>query len=1028
MNISEIFIRRPIATTLLMVAILFFGITAYQRLPVSDLPNIDLPAITVSVSYPGADPETMANNVASPLEKQFLTIQGLENMASTSATGDTTIVLQFALNKSLDQAALDVQAAINVATPLLPKNLPYGPTYSKVNPSASPVLYFAITSPTMPMYKLYDYAYTFIGERLSTVPGVAQVVVYGNPFAVRVQVNPQKLAAKKIGINEVANVIQNQNVYLPTGNLYGNFQEYFINVDGQLTYAEAYNQMIVRNDKGAIVRIRDIGNAIDSLQYDKNYDHYQTKNTDMLAVVFGVQTQPGSNALSVIKGIKEMLPQLEATLPGSVQLQRIFDKSDFIQESVDDVQITLLIALGLVVVVIFLYLGKIVDTIIPSLALPMAIMGTFAVMSIFGYSVDILSLLAVTLSIGFLVDDAIVVLENIFRHTEMGKSPLQAALDGAKQIGFTIISMTLSLSAIFIPLLFMTGVVGRLFHEFAVVIVSAMLLSGFISLSLTPMLCSRFLKPTKTGEHSKIEHISKTLNTTLVTIYDRSLQFVLRHRLATSLCGLGCMLLSTLLFKFLPTDFLPPDDIGFVVIHAQAPEGTSPFLMNKYQERLSKVVQQSPYLESMVSFGATPDSNKGIIYMRLTPFKERPPIQQVMQELSNELQSVPGVQIFLKTLPLIDLQVSTTDIYTPYQYTLRGLSTQELYRSSNALLSQMKATPGLKQIGSDLEIDQPHVYLKIDRDRASVLNLTAEAIENALSLAYGGIYLSPINAPANQYYTILEVEPKYYNDPTWLSQLYLRSNTGGLVPLDSITTITSSTGPFKINRINGLPAVNIYFDLDNIPLGTAINHIDAAAQKTLSPSVMGEVQGTASVFQESFANLNVLLLVTFFLIYIILGILYENFFHPLTVMSTLPPAALGGLAILFLFQEAFSLYAFVGFILLLGIVLKNGIILIDFAIEGVASGKTPLEAINEACKTRFRPILMTTLSALMGAVPIALGLGGMTAQTRRSLGLVIIGGLLVSQILTLYLTPVTYLYLEQLREWWDKKWYNRKNL
>ena len=532
-------------------------------------------------------------------------------------------------------------------------------------------------------------------------------------------------------------------------------------------------------------------------------------------------------------------------------------------------------------------------------------MGTFALMSIFGYSVDILSLLAITLSIGFLVDDAIVVLENIFRHTEMGKNPLQAALDGSRQIGFTIVSMTLSLSAIFIPLLFMVGVVGRLFHEFAVVIVCAMLLSGLVSLSLTPMLCSRFLRPTKPGEHTPVERVSKALNTTLVNFYDRTLQIVLRHKLTVSLCGLGCMILSLILFKCLPTDFLPPDDIGFVVIHAQTAEGTSPFLMNKYQERLSKIAQKSPYLDSMVSFGATPDSNKGIIYMRLTPFKQRPPIQKVMNELADELQDIPGVQVFLKTLPLIDLQVSTTDIYTPYQYTLRGLNTDDLYKASAALLTKMKATPGLKQIGSDLEIDQPHVYLKIDRDRASVLNLTAEDIENALSLAYGGIYLSPINAPANQYYAILEVEPKYYRDPTWLSQLYLRSTTGGLVPLDSITTIDQSVGPFKINRINGLPAVNIYFDLDNVPLGTAIKRINEASKETLPSNVMGQVQGTASVFQESFANLNVLLLITFFLIYIILGILYENFFHPLTVMSTLPPAALGGLAILYLCREAF---------------------------------------------------------------------------------------------------------------------------
>jgi HAE1 family hydrophobic/amphiphilic exporter-1 len=1017
MNLSEIFIRRPVATTLVMLSVLFFGIMAYLRLPVSDLPSVEYPAITVSVSYPGANPDTIADNVVSPLERQFLTIDGLQTIVSQSTTGSGTIVLQFDLNKSIDSAAIDVQTAITEAAPQLPADLPYSPTYSKSNPATTPILYFALSSSTMPLHDMYSFANTIIGERLSTVSGVAQVTTYGAPYAVRIRVNPQKIAAKSIGIDEVATAIQNQNIQIPTGTLYGDKREYTIAVDGQLLTASLYDNIIIKNDNGAIVRVRDIGYALDSLSNDKQYTRFQTPDSDTNCIVIAVQTQPGTNTMSVIKAIYGILPELESALPGSVKLNTLFDKSEFIKEAVDDVEFTLLIAFGLVVFVIFIYLGKALDTLIPALALPMSIMGTFVVMSALGYSVDILSLMAITLSIGFLVDDAIVVLENIVRHVEEGKSPLQAALDGSKQISFTIISMTLSLSSVFIPLLFMGGIIGRLFHEFAVVIVCAMLISGFVSLSLTPMLCSRFVPPRNgLASPSMVERFSKRLNQTLLSSYEKALKVILHHPKTTLAVGIFSVILSVTTFKLLSTDFLPPSDIGFVVVHSQATDGTSPFQMIRYQEKLSNLARKNPYIESIVSLGSIPDDNKGIMFIRLKPYKERPPIEQIIHSMHTDMAQVPGLQVFLKSLPLIDLQVSTTDISAPYQYTLKSIDSEALYKSAEIMLEKIKNAPQFTSVSTDLELQQPQLNVRILRDKASVLNVSAQNIENALSLAFAGTNLSPINYPDNEYYAIMEVEPKFYRDPAILSQLYLRSSTGKLVPLNSVTEMSEGVGPLNINRINGLPAVNIFFNTNKIPLGNAIQKLDELARNNLPASVNGQVQGTADVFRASFANLNTLLLVTFFLVYIILGILYENFFHPITVMSTLPPATLGGLLTLVLFNQPLSLYAFVGLILLLGIVMKNGIILVDFANESVIAGKTPEEAITHACLARFRPIVMTTFSALMSAIPIAVGMGGMTAQGREPLGLVIIGGLIISQILTLFLTPVIYLYLETLRE------------
>ena len=1015
MNISKIFIERPIMTTLVMVAILFFGIFAYKKLPVSDLPDVEFPAITVSTTYPGASPDTIANNVATPLEQAFLTIGGLKNIISTSSLGSSSIVLQFNIDRSIDAAAQDVQAAINQATPHLPKDLPFAPTYQKVNPSQSPIIWFALSSETMPSYDLYDYAYSFVGERISTINGVAQVVVFGSPFAVRVQVDPLKLAAKGIGFGDVARSLTSQNVNIPTGTLYGKHTEFIINVDGQLSHAEPYNQIIIKNDNGSIVRMQDIGKALDSLTDDKQYLRFISSEKDVNTVVFGVKTQPGANSMTVISDINTILPHLESALPRSINLHRVFDKSLFIEESVLDVEMTLLIAFLLVIFVIFFYLGKVKNTIIPTLALPISVIGTFIVMFIVGYTIDILSLLAITLCIGFLVDDAIVVLENIARHAEMGKTPLKAALDGSKEISFTILSMTLSLGSVFIPLLFMGGIIGRIFHEFAVVIFTAVLISGFVSLSLTPMLSSRFIDPATLERKTWIEKIADTFNKSLLSLYEKGLRKVFLHPRLTLCLGILSVLLSVFLFKKLPTDFLPQEDLGAFQIFAQSIDGTSTFQTTEHQKRINKIIQQYPYIDTVCSVSGYPDDNKGFLFVNLKPFKERPPISLVMKELKEELRVIPGVQFFFKPVPLIDLDVATTATKSAYQYILQGLNTESLYKVADTMLKKIGALPGFKQVSTDLELGQPQLMIHILRDKASVLNVSSEAIEQTLSYAYGATYLSPINTPQNQYYVILEVEPKFYKDPGMLSLLYVKSLDGNLIPLRSLTEMKEKAGPLNINRIAGLPAVNIFFDLDNIPLGTALSQINQIAKDTLPPDVTGNVVGTASTFKESFRDLNFLLLVTFFLIYIILGILYENFFHPLTVMSTLPPAALGGIFTLFIFGYPLSLYAFVGFILLLGIVMKNGIILIDFANEATLKGKDPVEAITQACLTRFRPILMTTFSALMGAVPIALGIGGMTAQGRIPLGLVIVGGLLFSQLLTLFLTPIVYLYLEHFR-------------
>lgn len=1022
MNLSEIFLRRPVMTFLVMITIAFFGVLSYLATPVSDLPDVEFPTIQVSVVYPGADPQTIANNVVVPLEQQFITIQGIQTISSVSYTGSATIVLQFELNKPIDLAAPDVQAAINAASPHLPKDLPYAPVYEKFNPTATPILFFAITSATMSAGDLYDYAHTVIGERLNIIEGVAQVQTYGPPYAVRLQVDPQKLAAKGIGIDEVGQAIQQANVYIPTGTLYGPKNEFTISVNGQINRAEPYENLIIKNQEGSFVRFQDIGRALDSIQYDKQFLRFYQDDIEQPFVGLGIQKQIGANTAKVIEKIKEQLPKLKSELPGSLELFTMYDQSEYIDESLKDVKFTLLIALILVVFVIFIYFGKLLHTLIPALAIPLSVTGTFIVMLILGYTIDILSLLAITLSIGFLVDDAIVVLENIARHVEKKEPPMRAALNGTKEISITILSMTLCLSVVFIPLLFMEGIIGRILHEFAVTIVTAVLISGFISLSLTPLLCSRFLKGHQEGTKKKpMERFSEKVNEKLLNLYKPGLNWALSHRPLVLFIAFLSLGLSIFLFVKLPKDFFPGEDIGFIEAFSIAPDGTSPFEMAHYQDEISRIFKNNPNVDMVATIGSSIQDNQGVTYLRLKEIHTRLPMYEVIEELQKELASVVGVQVFLKPLPMIDLQVGATTSKGDYQYTLQSLDSEDLYTYATLMEKRMKELPGLDQVVSDLDISQPQLNVEILRDRASILNITAEQIETALNLAFADNNLSPINEPDNQYYVIMEVLPKFYKDPEKLSQIWLRSQTGKMVPLSAVTKITESVGPLTINHINGLQSTTISFNVKDVPLQTALNNLHVLAKEVLPPTVIGQVEGAASVFKSSFANLNFLLLITLFVFYVILGILYENLSSPITVMSTLPPAAIGGLLTLLLFGQTLSIYAFVGIILLLGIVLKNGIILVDFANETMKKeGKSPHDAIHEACLIRFRPILMTTFSALMGALPIAIGFGGMTAVGRRPLGLVIVGGLLFSQVLTLFLTPVIYTYIEALRQKFKK--------
>jgi len=1017
MNLSEPFIRRPVMTILVMISILFFGFIAYGMLPVSDLPNVDLPTIEVSVSYPGASPQTMANSVATPLEQQFSGIEGVQTIFSTSNNGSTTIVIQFVLSRNLDGASTDVQAAISRAQPNLPSNLPNNPTYEKVNPASTPVLYYVLYSPNMTAGQLYDYGNTFIGQRLTMVEGVSNVITYGSPYAVRVQVDPEKLAAKNIGIDQVTQTLKQGNVDLPLGTLWGPNENFVVDADGQLFTAEPYSELIIKNQDGTLVKIKDIGTALDSVQNDKFFDNYVTKDKTRSCIILGIQRLPGSNTVKVVDGVKDVLKKMKPQIPDTLEIITLYDQSVSIMDGVDDVKLTLIFAFFLVVLIIYIFLGKALNTIIPALSLPIAIFGTFALMYIYGFSVDLLSLLAITLSIGFLVDDAIVVLENNVRHVQFGESPMEAAIKGSKEISVTVLSMTLCLVAAFIPMLFMGGVIGRLFREFGVTIVTVVLISGFVSLTLTPLLSSLFIRPYSEENKTRMERFSDRLTERLKRIYKPCLEWAMDNRIIMLIIGLLSIVFSLILFIAVPKEFIPDDDIGFIQGFTVARDGTSPYLMDRYHQDLNQSIMENPNVESIISISSYTNPNQGLLFLRLKPFGKRAPMKQVIKDLTLKMKDKVGINSYFSTLPLINLQVGTT-AQALYQYSLTSIDQKGLYEYAPKLLSKIQGNSAFSQVSSDLRIHQPQWSLHILRDRASNFNIDAAAVENFLTYAYSDNKISQINGTINQYNVLIETLPQFYRDPTVISSLYVRSENNYLVPLSEIVEVDDTVGPLTVNHINGLPAVGISFNPgEDVPLGTTLDTLDKLVKGDKPPQIYGQVIGTAQIFKESLSSLNYLMILAFFVIYVVLGILYESFIHPLTVMSALPPTLLGGLFTLYIFGEALSLYSFVGLILLMGIVLKNGIMMVDFANAAIEhEHKSARDAIIEAALIRFRPILMTTLAAMMGAVPIAIGIGGAFAQSTRSLGLCIVGGLIISQLLTLLLIPVLYYYFEVLQE------------
>jgi HAE1 family hydrophobic/amphiphilic exporter-1 len=1021
MNISELFIRRPVATTLVMLGILFFGIVGYRLLPVSDLPNVDFPTIQVTAALPGASPETMASAIATPLEKQFTTIAGLDSMNSTSVLGVTQVTLQFNLSRSLDAAAQDVQAAIGAASRQLPPGMPSPPTYQKVNPADAPILYLALTSPTLPLSTTDEYAETMMAQRISTVSGVAQVLVYGaQKYAVRVQLDPRALAARGIGIDEASAAVAAANVNIPTGTLWGSTTAYTILATGQLTEAAAFDPLIVAYRNGSPVRVRDIGRAIDGVENDKTAAWYVDKKGATRGVVLAIQKQPGENTVEVVSNVRKLIPSFEAMLPGSAKLTVLFDRSQSIRESVADVKFTLWLTLALVVMVIFLFLRNLSATVIPSLALPLSIAGTFAAMYALGYSMDNLSLMALTLSVGFVVDDAIVVLENIVRHMEMGERPFEAALKGTKEIGFTIVSMTLSLTAVFIPLLFMGGIIGRLFREFAVTIAVAILVSGFVSLTLTPMLCARYLRPHGGKAPGRFYLASERVFDASLDVYRGGLRWALsRKRLMMGLSAV-VLLATVALFRIVPKGFIPANDISQIFSPTEAAQGISFDAMVEHQKEVMAVVQADPNVEGFMSScgtrgNAAQGGNTGMIFMRLKPRDERKlGVDQIIQELRVKFAQIPGIRVYPQNLPPIRLGGVLTR--AQYQFTLQASDTKDLYTAAPLLEERMRSLKGLQDVNSDLQLRNPTAYLTIDRDRASALGVTPEAIENALYTAYGSRQISTIYAPNNEYQVIMELLPQYQRDPSAFQLLYVRSRKGDLVPLYAVTKFERTVGPLAVNHAGQLPAVTLSFNLaPGVSLGEAVAGIDKIARQTLPDTVQTSFQGTAQAFESSQKGLGLLLLVAILVIYMVLGILYEDFLHPITIFSALPFAGFGALMTLLVFRTELSIYAFVGVILLVGLVKKNGIMMVDFAIEGRRSGKPPEEAIYEACVVRFRPIMMTTMAALMGTLPIALGVGT-GAESRRPLGLAVVGGLLFSQMITLFVTPVFYVYMEALRE------------
>jgi HAE1 family hydrophobic/amphiphilic exporter-1 len=997
-------------TTIVMMGILLFGIVAYRALPVSELPNVDFPTIRVSASLPGASPETMASAVATPLEQQFSRIAGLDSVNSSNAHGETQITLQFKLTRNIDAAAQDVQAAISAAMHDLPQDMPSPPAFRKVNPADQPVLMLSLSSATLPLSTVDEYAETFLAQRISMIDGVAEVQVRGaQKYAVRIQLDPKALASRSIGIDEVASAIQSGNVNLPTGTLWGKNKAFSIKTVGELNNAADFRPLIVTYRNGSPVRLGDLAQVIDSVEDNKNYSWFNDKR----AIGLSVLRQPGTNTVQVVQSVKDILPQYRALIPAAMSLDIMYDRSESIKDSIRDVQLTLLLALFLVVLVIFLFLRNLSATIIPSLALPLSLIGSFAVMYLFGYTLDNLSLMALTLCVGFVVDDAIVMLENIVRHMEQGESPRDAALKGSKEISFTIISMTLSLVAVFIPVLFMGGIVGRLLHEFAVTIVVAVLISGFVSLSLTPMLCSIMLRPAGQQKHGSIYQAFERFFDGMRSVYERSLRWTLHHRLATLITSFMFIATVAGLFLIIPKGFLPSGDTGVINCTTEAAQGISFDSMVKHQRAIAQIVQKDPNVDVVMS--RVQGGEAGGMTIRLKPRGDRAlSADEVIQELRPKLAAIPGIRAYMQNPPPI--RIGGMQSKSQYQYTLQSPDIAQLYKYAPVMEAKLRELPGFQDVTSDLELKNPQVSLHIDRDKASALGLSAQKIEQTLGSSYSSRQVSTIYASNNTYSVIMELDPQYQMDPSALNLLYIRSPSGNLVPLSTLASMEKNLGPLSVNHLGQLPAVTVSFALaPGKSLGDALNDLEKTAGAVLPSTITGTAQGTAQAFESSMVGMGVLILLAILIIYGLLGVLYESYIHPITILSGLPSAGLGALLTLMIFRIDLNLYALVGVIMLIGIVKKNAIMMIDFALVAERrDGTAPEDAIFQGALVRFRPIMMTTLSALMATLPIAIGLGA-GGETRRPLGLAVIGGLIFSQIVTLYITPVTYVYLDKLQ-------------